>query len=79
MRRQITIMDIEGNMLHNMVINLTKVEHLGASNQVWSINSNCGGPRKDEIVHQLLENEDIVKLDSDSAKAALEEVANHHT
>jgi hypothetical protein len=50
-------------MIMNMVINLSKGDHSGATNQVQSINSNCEGLREEETMHWLVHDMEIVKLD----------------
>jgi hypothetical protein len=40
-------------MLRNMVINLSKGDHFGASNQVQLVNSNCERLKEEEIVQHL--------------------------
>lgn len=65
-------------MLQNMVIKMNKGDQSGALNQVQSVNSNCGGPKEDETVHQLADNMKLVKPESDKDKAAMEEAASQH-
>jgi hypothetical protein len=65
-------------MLRNMVVNLTKREQYGASNQVQSVNLNCGRPREEETLHQLPEDVEAIKQHSDPTKTALEEAASRH-
>ena len=77
-KRQISMLEAKCTMLHNMVINLSKGEQSGESNQVQSINSNCGPLGEDEIVLQLPDNVEIVKVDSNSTKATQDEATSQH-
>jgi len=78
LKRKISILEAECNMLRNMVLNLTKGKHSRASNQVQSVNSNCEGWKEEETVHQLPEANEIIKLDSDPENVAMEDATSCH-
>jgi hypothetical protein len=64
--------------LRNMVINLRKGDQSRDLNQVQSINSNYEGLKEEETVHQLTENMEIVKLNSDPMNTIMEDVTTYH-
>jgi hypothetical protein len=66
-------------MLRNMVINLSKGDKSRDSNQVRLVNSNCEGMKEEETVHQLPEDMEIVKQDSDPVNVTMEEATSRHT
>jgi len=43
-----------------------------------SVNSNCEKRKEDKMVHQLLEDMEIIKQDSDRVNVAMEEIGNRH-
>lgn len=62
-KRQIYVLEADYSMHRTMVINISK-----RNDHVQSINSNYELPREDNTVHQLPENAEIVKVDSNFAK-----------
>jgi hypothetical protein len=61
-----------------MVFNLHKDAQSGASNQKMSMNSGQWELKEDDIVHQLIEDTEIVNHDSIQTNIGMEEVTNCH-
>lgn len=76
--QQIVVLEAEYNLLRNMVLNLSKGDQSGVSNQRLSVNSTQGELMEEETVHQLAEDMEIVKQDSAPLNAGLEEAASRH-
>jgi hypothetical protein len=75
---QINVVLEKCNMLRNMVVNMSKGEKSGASNQVQSVNSNFKLSETKERRHQRLENLQLVKQALDTAKEAADEATSRH-
>lgn len=52
LKHQVSMLQVECNMLHNMLINMSKGEHSKIFNHVQLINLKCGILKEEETIHQ---------------------------
>jgi len=72
------VLEAECNMLGTLVTNMSKGDHSSTSNQVQSVNSNCGKLNEEAIVHQLEFVMEIEHRTPEIGKTTLEETTSRH-
>jgi hypothetical protein len=72
------VLEAECNMLGTLVTNMSKGDHSSASNQVQSVNSNCGKLNEEAVVHRLEVVMEIEHPSPETGKTMLEETTSRH-
>jgi len=55
LKHQITILEVECDMIRNLVVKMCKDAQYGASNKRLFVNSGHREPKEEDIVHKLIE------------------------